>query len=195
MLRFCVANECDRLGTATYAPDADGWRPSEADRDYVLRDIERLRRGIAALLDDDRFALMAVIEPHKDGHVHVHFAFNRYIPKDRIAKVWGRGFVDLRRFRGPRTRDLGKRARCRTIASYMTSYLKKSFNEHHAFNRKRYSTTRGLAPISRQARSVTRRSAQAWQVLHMGAEPDRVWSSDGLEHWEGPPVLVAYWDG
>jgi hypothetical protein len=206
--RWCVANEASRLGTLTYRcrrcnrPDgcicAEGSdRPTLNDWDQVVEDIARFRRAVRERIGRD-VPILTVIEPHKDGSLHVHFCFNRYLRKDVLRGCWPHGFVDLRLLRAKvdavaAATSTGRRQRCRIVAFYLSSYLKKSFHESHQMERKRYSTTRGFAPCSRSARALRRPAAVALASLTFSG-PLRWWSSDDLPKWDHPPVMVGYLD-
>lgn len=204
--RFNAHNGCDRMGSLTYrcrrcssapcscteAPD----RPTDGDLDQVWSDVEDFRRRLYAACGG-KVALSMVIEHHKDGSLHVHYATNRFVKKEVLARCWRHGFIDIRKFRvkGIQAAHVGQRERARIVAAYMSSYMKKDFTEGHQFARHRYSTTRGLSPVPRQIRAHTRTAALAWWVLVMGEPPARAWSSDDAEQWDRPPVNIGYWSG
>lgn len=79
---------------------------------------------------------------------------------------------------------MGARARLRLGATYLTKYVAKEFDSSE-FNRKRYSTTRGFAPV-RESFGVTDRMDAVRMFADLG--PVEVWSSSTVEDWEGPVV-------
>jgi hypothetical protein len=197
--RYATSNECDRLWSLTYDDDhlpesmGDVWSlHAEAFR-------ERLFDAVG-----ERFPLVLVPERGgKSGRLHLHALTNRFLPKRLVEAAWGKGFVDGRRLMAWRdiengavinTRAMGRRERCRAAASYLAGYVKKGFIADHEFGRHRYSTSRGFAPMSRQARFQTTAGARSWCLLTMPGRLSSSWSSQDVETWQGPPVWLGYWE-
>lgn len=201
--RYCTSLGLDRLVTLTFrcrrcdqptgcvCPEGPD-RPRHDEFDFVVACIESFRRRVRSKLG--RVPLLIVVEHHKDGCLHVHFVFDRWLDQDVIAQCWGWGFVKLKRKRhkgfGER---VGKREKARRCAAYVTKYITK---EHHEPGRKSYSTTRGLVPAPVRQRFMTREEALGWLSIVTGEQPGYVWSSEDVEGWEAPPVwLLFYGDG
>jgi hypothetical protein len=195
--RYATSLQIDRLGTLTFrcrrcndpagctcaeGPD----RPKWDERDYVLACIEAFRRRARA--EFGPIPLLVVIEHHKDGCLHVHFAFGQYLDKHKLRACWPHGFVDLRR--KEMKRGVGRRERARRCAAYLAKYVTK---EHHEVGVKSYSTTRGLVPAPRRERFMTRDEAVQWLVRVNGGLWESSWSSEEMESWEAPPVWLLFW--
>jgi hypothetical protein len=198
--RYCTALGIDRLGTLTFrcrrcngAPcicAAGPLRPRWEDREQVLSDIEAFRRAMR--LRVGRVPLVIVIEHHLDGHLHVHFGFNRFLQKDELRACWPHGFVKMTRRKASRGRPIGRRERARRCAAYLTKYVTK---EHIAGSgRKSYSTTRGLVPKPQRLRFMRRSEAMGWLLDAEGRLPASTWSSADVEGWEAPPCWLMFWD-
>jgi hypothetical protein len=189
--RWCVANQCDRLGTLTFAPE---YLP--ADRAGVWRVVARFRRRMAEVDPDLVMAVTIEGDPGveqggEDGkRLHVHIAFNRYVRQDVVERAWGVGFVDLRKIR---TAGEGKRARARRAAGYLAKYVGKEFGAGaggRGLNGRRHSVTKGHA-----VRWVQRRLSELPEVLQWvhdrcGGPVSGAWSSASAEGWRGPPIWV-----
>ena len=179
--RYCSANRLDRMGTLTFEvePDLDGgWEA-----------VEGFRRALAAELGE---LVPLVVVPEYgtlNGRLHFHVAFGRYLPVVMLRRCWPHGFVDVRRIKARgRGRRLGGRALCRLVASYIAGYVTKG--DRTPFSRKRYSTTRGCAPVSRSVMRSDLAAAFATVRARAGGAALTVWSSSSVEEWAGPPVYV-----
>ncbi len=137
---------------------------------------------------------MWVPELHKDGvHFHVHFGINRYIPVGRISKVWGRGFVHIKRLSdmpvGASTWEEARRA-----AGYMSKYVSKTFDAPQVFGKHRYDVSQGF-----QAAEVRLVGDSRAEVLSLacdvmgGAHPTEMWFSEDHEDWDRPPAVWFAW--
>lgn len=83
--------------TLTFAKNADGWRPSVNDTEYLAKKykafLQRLKRKYG------KVEFIRVLEPHADGHAHFHalLRFDDYdkifIANEDLNKMWGQGFV------------------------------------------------------------------------------------------------------
>lgn len=204
--RWCIANGVDRLGTLTFrcrrcdrpegcvcaeGPD----RPRVEDLDWVLDQVAKFRRRMRDAAGGRDVALVVVVEEHEDGHLHVHFGFNRKLDRHLVRRCWGLGFVDLRRLKSKHGERLGRREQGRRVAMYLAKYVTKQGGQ--GAGRKRYSTTRGMTVRVTRSRFMSRQEALVWLELQMGGDlPDHIWESSMVEGWDGPPVmLLFYGDG
>lgn len=197
--RYATSNSCDRLWSLTYS---DEFVPPSLG-DVWDRHAATFRERIYALVGE-RFPMVLVPERGSiNERPHLHMLTNRYLSKRLVEQAWGMGWVDGRRITAWRDVDsgevvnlkpLGRRARCRAAASYLSGYVKKGFIEHHEFARHRYSTTRGFACATRSEMFARKNAAWAWCSLSMQGVLVESWSSDDLEQWNGPPVWLGYWD-
>ncbi len=168
-------------------------RPTDVDLDQVVADIAAFRRRVRARWSENP-PMAIVVEHHKDGHLHVHFAFGRFLDKRELGACWPHGWVDLRKFRAKGIRTMGARERARSVAGYLTAYLKKDFTEGHQFQRHRYSTTRGITAPPRRFRAHRRSAGLAWLSMRTGgAAPVASWDSSTCDHWDAPPVLLIFY--
>ena len=106
--------------------------------------VRRLRAG--SWLRGEAFAYVLVPELHKDGHVHLHLALDRFVGKSHLSDVWGHGFIDVRKI----SSGDGGRASARDAAGYLTKYLSKTFEEDETgetmAGRHRYEVAEGFQP-------------------------------------------------
>lgn len=185
MRRYCVSNRLDRLGTLTYAPEhlPESWVD-------CWEDIEDLRRKLYAELGE-RLPLVFTIERGDGGRLHVHFAFGRYLPEDLVRRLWGRGFVSLRKLN---VQGTGKRERCRRAAAYVSKYVTKSDNSEAGrdFNGRRYSTSHGFGCVRRS--TAVGSFAEGIALAHewVGGAVVWSWSSADDPDWLGPPVTCMH---
>jgi hypothetical protein len=90
--------------------------------------VQRLRRRYGA------FRYVAVIEFQQRGAVHYHMMSNLpYIPKVRLAQIWGRGFV--------RINDVTS---VDNVGAYLVKYMTKDAKDPRLRGRKCFLTSRGL---------------------------------------------------
>lgn len=186
--RYCVANGIDRLVSLTFAPPfcTD---PREL-RDHLARFVRRLRCEVGG-----KFPYVWVPELHADGvKLHAHMGLAQFVRKDRLAEVWGHGFVDVRLIRARGSKDPVEHRR--SAARYLSKYVGKAFEHQDMFGCHRYEVAQGFQPRSEQRTFATEAEARAWASTVMGGTtPSYVWSSTEVEDWQGPPVSVAFWDG
>jgi hypothetical protein len=135
---------------------------------------------------------VVVLEHHIDGHLHVHFGYARFLNVDHVRACWPHGFVELRRLKVKSRQRMGARESARRCAIYLAKYISK---EHHDPSAKSYSTTRGLVPPPRRERYMTRDDAlKALILANRGRLWASSWSSEDVDDWEAPPVLILFWD-
>lgn len=94
---------------------------------------------------------VAVLEDHKKGNHHLHVALTGHAPVNLLRQIWwaccggrGMGNVDIKR---RRTHD--RMHRTAKIASYISKYIAKQF-EDSEFNKKRYWASRQSLPDVRR---------------------------------------------
>lgn len=184
--RYCVRNGLDRLGTLTYAPEhlPEQWQD-------VWADVERFRRGIYAEVGGPIPLVVTIERGEQSGRLHVHFAFGQFLDAGMVRRVWGKGFVDLRRLEA---KGEGKRARCRRAAAYVAKYVTKgdSAEAGRQFDGRRYSTTHGFGCV-RRSESVESYAKGLRQAMDWcGGEVDWSWSSSEDPDWPGTPVTVLH---
>lgn len=120
-IRHAVRNHSGlyRLGTLTLPPEAREW-DEERQKAYLMDAWrafrERLRRARGGMP-----GYLWVVEPHKDGTLHLHFLADAYIPQSWLSDTWedltGAPVVDIRAVDGQ-----GSHA----VASYLGKYLAKN---------------------------------------------------------------------
>lgn len=184
---FCAANNIDRLATLTFAP------PFCTDPHDLRCHLSRfIRRKRAA--DGPPFPYLWVPELHKDGvRFHAHVGLAEYIKKDRLAELWGHGFVDIRLIRARGANS--KSEHTRKAARYLSKYIGKTFDRDDVFGRHRYERAQGFNPRTVEYIGRTRDEAIAFAVEQLGGRlPSFVWSSDQVEDWKGSPTEVAFWE-
>jgi hypothetical protein len=142
--RFIRANGLEYLWTGTY-------KDAPVDRAHVVADVrrflERLQRAYG------RMPVVVVIERGgKNGRLHVHFAVERWLPHEKVASLWGHGFVWV-----GDPGKIGARTGARKLAGYLSKYVTKDLEaegqgdappERGAGHR--YSVTEGWAPEERK---------------------------------------------
>jgi hypothetical protein len=164
-------------------------RPKHDELDYVLACIARFRRRMREEYGPTPLAI--VVEHHQDGTLHVHAGYARFLDEAKVRSCWPHGFISLRKRRVKNGQHMGQRERARRCAAYLSKYLGKEAG--HGTGRKSYSTTRGLVPEPRRTRLMTQPEALRWLELQTGQRPERVWSSEDVEGWEAPPVLILFY--
>lgn len=173
--RFIVANGLNRLLTVTYAP------PQPTDVGVVLADCARFERRLRQRLPGVVWA--RALERHESGAIHVHYALSGYVSKELLARLWGRGFVDVRKIRAAQQ---GGRESARAAARYVTKYISKA--PTRAQGGHRYEVRQGFQP--EEVRLAAWSSGEAVRALveAFGAPPSYEWTSSGDPDWNGPPV-------
>lgn len=123
---------------------------------------------------------VAVLEQHKKGNFHLHVALTGHAPVNLLRGIWwaccggrGMGNVDIKR---RRTHD--RTHRTAKIASYISKYIAKQF-EDSEFNKKRYWASRQSLP---EVRRVILRAENLSETLFevselLGLDPLRLTAS------------------
>lgn len=183
--RYCAANRLDKLGTLTYR--GEGCHDPRLVRAHVGEFFRELR----AALGGRPLPYVWVPEWHKTHGLHLHFAVGQFIHRSLIASTWGRGFIKIKRLSdlpvGATSWDEARRA-----AGYLSKYVSKTF-EADLGGLHRYEVAQGFQPrrVRLTGRSAHDVLAQAVEV--MGARPEKSWSSDEVEDWQGPPAVWFAW--
>jgi len=204
--RWCVQNKVDRGLTLTTAPEHHVY-----DMDTAWGLIDTLRRG---LREHGQDCVLIVPERCENGQIHFHGAIPGWLDQKLLERLWGVGFVWIKKPKVPK--GTPARARSRVLAGYLSKYLGKSFGEGSpadgpaggadggaapkgcpvAFNGKRYSTSRGTA-----VRKVNRRCSSMFNAYSAGCEAIgvqhlvMVWSSASSDDWTGPPTSLWHEGG
>lgn len=195
MRRYCVANRIDKLWTLTYGGEAP------TDWSQVWEHIEAFRKRLWAHLGR-RIPMVVVIEEgSKNGRLHVHPAVSEYIDQADMAKLWGHGFVFVRKIKAnpsPRRTTPSRSDLARIVAGYLSGYLIANGKKAHAQDGraghgKRFSTTRGFSPSCDRIRVETMAEAHMIVFREMGTDFSYQWASSDLEDWDGPPVWIVFY--
>lgn len=195
--RYCVANKVRFMWTLTFN-GAQIDRPSNRAVAVAagVAFVRRLREaGVFKTGQSVPYVLVA--EPHKDGHWHLHFGVAQYVPKARMERIWGHGFVGAPKGRpraiglaGVRVRR-GGHAQERAMAGYLAKYVGKDFKDETA-GAHRYEVGQGCQPESVAFAAQTEVEWLAQAIDLMGGAPSSVWRSDFESR--GPPSMTAVWD-
>lgn len=184
--RYCAANGLNRLGTLTYR--GEGCH----DQRQVRADLGVFMRLLRRRLGDEPMPYAWVPEWHKSGHgLHAHFAVGRYIKRGLIEEAWGHGFVSIKML-GDLPVGSGQFEEARQAGRYLAKYVGKDFGGRDD-GLHRYEVAQRFQPefVAIQGRSVDQVLDIASQ--QMGGTPHRVWQSQEVEEWQGPPVVSASW--
>ena len=178
--RYAIANRCTRLWTFTYAR-------ATVDRGKVKADWARFARELKALAPG--LAWVRVLELHPGGHgLHVHAGLSGYVPKKKLAALWGHGFVDARKIRTKRGGGEDARQAARYLAKYATKDAEAAPGEHS------YEVAQGHQPVVLRLRAWDRLDAWRRVVGAMGGEvPSYEWDCQGEPDWRGPPLVFLGW--
>jgi hypothetical protein len=185
--RYCAANRLNKLGTLTYGgAGCHDPRQARADVAEFFRDLREAVGGAA-------LPYVWVPEWHKSDHgLHLHYAMSRWVSQRMIERVWGRGFVFIKRLSdmpvGTTTREEARKA-----AGYLSKYVSKTFDRPDLGGLHRYEVAQGFQPRAIRVSDVTPGGMLSQAVLTMGAEPLRRWSSQEEKDWQGPPAVWFAW--
>lgn len=74
-------------------------------------------------------------DKNRNGVIHYHLVFFnlKFIWADKLAEIWGKGFIKLRKI-----------GRVKDIAKYLTKYMSKNFEDSRMDGKKRIFSSRGL---------------------------------------------------
>jgi hypothetical protein len=175
------------LGTLTYAP------PFCTDPARLREDVAAFFRRLRASQGGGSSPYLWVPELHADGQrFHVHFAVGRFVPRRVIEAAWGHGFVHIKLLGDL---PVGSTAwdEARLAARYLSKYVAKTFDDAAAFGWHRYEVAQGFQPGTRRLSGSSRDAVLAVACEQMGARPSRVWLSDEVEGWQGPPAFWVAW--
>jgi hypothetical protein len=188
--RWCTHHRATRLATLTFATE-----PADLDAGWLA--IEQFRRRL-----DDAGIAQPLIVPEwgsQNGRLHFHAALPKYVPKEQLAKLWGHGFVDVRRLRprgGPGRPAQSARSMARICAGYVAGYVSKgaggaSTHAGPGMNRRRYSIPKATVPQPVRF-SCIGDLFDAWTEVQAmcGHRLEQVWSSASDDQWRGPPTLL-----
>jgi hypothetical protein len=176
---------------AVHAAGGDGkcvrcGRPfGDAGLALAMREVARFLRVLRADLGLEKLPYALVPEFHADDHVHVHVLLATWVNKDRVGKLWGRGFVDVRRFRGD---QVGGREAARKAAAYAGKYVAKAL-ERGGDGRHRYEVAEGFQPAVVKRGGYRSLFEAIDFVCDHGQRVVYAVHSDAVEDYEGPPFL------
>jgi hypothetical protein len=189
--RYCKANRLGFLWTLTLAEQTADAQEVKALLALFFRLLREHRGG--------NFPYVWVIERHKSGKVHVHFAINFYVPHRLMQAMWGKGYVFVSS--GPKSKKSGARRNAGNVASYLAKYVGKTFDEiddqgDEESGRKvhRYDVAQHFQPERIDAEAATLEEAMAKALATMTTRPTFVWDSQGCDDWDGPPCRVLFFD-
>lgn len=185
--RYCAANGLSRLGTLTYG--GSGCH----DQGQIRADLAEFWRALRGSLGGAALPYVWVPEWHKSGHgLHAHFAVGKFIPRQKIAEAWGRGFVHIKRLTdlpvGSNTRAESRRA-----AAYLSKYVSKTFDSSSELLH-RFDVAQGFQPPVTRLESCSREDLIAEAGERMHAQPAVEWTSQSVTEWKGPPAVWLAWD-
>ena len=113
--RKAMAMRADRMLTLTYR---DNQENIEMAWEHFSKFTRAMRKEYVS------FPHIVIPERQKRGAIHFHIALNKFYPVDALRRIWqsvvGSGNIDIQK---RKTKDTVK------IASYMTKYLTKTFND------------------------------------------------------------------
>jgi hypothetical protein len=180
--RFCTNHRLFFMWTLTYA-NGGRW-----DEPRLHREVERFVAKVVAARGGERFPYAFVVEHHKSGALHVHMAVPFFIKHKRLETLWGRGWVWIR--------DKRKRGECAHVgavraAGYLTSYVKKEFEES-PYGRRRYEVARGFKVLRYQVRRRDLDDGQRYAEAVFLGKPEHVWHSRDCVDFAGPPTRVLF---
>ena len=169
-----------RLFTLTIARQTTG-----DDRAVVVAMVAAFARRLKRDLPSWKWVM--VPEWHPRGHGwHVHIASSHYVPKARLAELWGHGFVDARLIRpkGARTR----RDAARTVATYLAKYIAKDVEEApREPGQHRYYRPQGMPITVVEAECM---GSEVAAVVAAAIGPVRWWWASWLDESSEVPVRV-----
>lgn len=198
--RWCVSQRVDRLLTFTFD---DVHLPATLDAGWAI--VEGFRRRCA----EAGLGPMLLVPEWGDqsGRFHFHGTYSGFIDVDRLRALWGQGFVHYRKMNT--VNGESARGRSRRVASYVAGYVVKASAGHGAGGggrasgpvsapcpqtpprgRRRYSIPKGSLPVVVRRECSTVRAAWAEARALCGAALVKVWASEQVESWAGPPTIL-----
>ena len=180
---YVVFNGLTKMWTFTYAVKC-------FDRQEVVRDVHGFVKRWRAYEGGRPFPYVWVIEKHKDGSYHVHFAVrgDHYTDFFALKRLWGKGRI---RFDAQRKSRDGSRRSLVRLARYLTKYLAKDFGDELDAGSHRYEVAQGFQPRTWTRRFATKVEAEAW-VLEMAPGMREVWCSLDDPTWEHSFPVWSY---
>jgi hypothetical protein len=176
---------------AVHAAGGDGrctvcGRPhGDAGLAYAMKAAAGFLRKLRGHLGVDRLPYALVPEFHKDDHVHVHVLLSSWVEKRAAAELWGRGFVDLRKFRQD---GAGGREAARKAAAYASKYVAKAL-ARGGDGRHRYEVAQGFQPAVVKRGGYRSLAAAIDFVTDHGQRVVYAIHSDAVDEYDGPPFL------
>jgi hypothetical protein len=137
-----------------------------------------------------KFPWVWVLEQHKDGSWHCHIAVSNglYTNKAHLQELWGHGLVQ---FDPPKIwNKSNSKPELRRLASYLSKYMTKEFEDNIESGRHRYEVAQGFAPIKMTLRFETKALAERWLAEMCEGDYVEVWNSFQSDDYPGPPVWV-----
>jgi hypothetical protein len=184
--RYAAANALTRFGTLTYR--GEGCFDQEALRADLAEFFRRVRAELGPV------PYLWVPEWHKTHGLHAHFALDRFAHQQMLQRVWGHGYVGIKRLSGARSGD-GSWQAARVASGYLAKYVTKTFEDdaedkRRLFGLHRYERAEGFNPPVRRLRGSSMADLLGQACHIMGGGWSREWFSRDVEGWRGPP---AYW--
>jgi hypothetical protein len=133
-------------------------------------------------------------EWHPGGHgLHAHFAVGRWVAYRSIKRAWGRGIVNIKLL-GDLPTGSGTLGEARLAARYLAKYVGKDLAAGgQPSGLHRYEVAQGFQPRGVPIDGRTAGEVLGWAEVFMQAPPERVWRSDDVKDWAGPPAVWASW--
>jgi hypothetical protein len=111
---------------------------------------------------------------------------SRFVPKARLAELWGHGFVDVRLLKSKRT---GYRQNGADVARYLTKYLVKGASEVEK-GKRRFSGSHNLVDTVIELRFETFGEADRFVRILFVVRWELHLSPENCEGWRGPPCWL-----
>lgn len=175
---YMVSNCLSKMWTVTYARKCFSRSQAVSDiHDFVKRWRDYMGRD---------FPYVWVLEKHKDGSWHAHFAVHSglYTEKFALQRLWSHGIVrfDERHVVNPGKRDM------RRLARYLSKYISKEFTDDVDIGTHRYEVAQGYQPGKVTKRFSTLSEAVAFLMMY--GDYRKVWDSVLDPDWTGPNVFM-----
>lgn len=178
--RYVTANTLTFMWTLTCADQT-------VDRREMVRRCQRFGRRLGVRWPELVYAY--VLERHKSGAWHAHWALSRYVSHPIVVNLWGHGFVLVSRRRHQGGRDAARR-----IAGYLAKYIGKDLGAGLELGQHAYEVRQGFQPRVIRLRSWDRVTLWRGIIAQAGGElPSYQWQSSQSDDWRGPPVGFMAW--